>query len=362
MPGVSGTNLWLSKYTRQTVILFACVVMSAPLNGCGGSTASDPSASPALETAENPEAIAPLTGAAPPDASKRPPKPGESGRPMGADGLPQLQAKGINYEQLFTERISDENKRFDRVENAVLDLRRDFEAVLPAVMRLVAVEGDIQNLVGQLETLLQNEPLPAEPLPANPVPPIIEDLAPEPDPSNIPPKAAAEPAPAMEGQTAAAGIPERESSEPPVAMAQEATAPPASMAPTPITPAAAPSATAPSTAKADGVSGLRFGVDGGKTRIVIDAGKAVTYKKDLDNGESLLVVELPGTPWNMAAQGNAPAGALVQSWSTQAIAETGGTRLIMILKKPVTIAYEAALKPETSSPYHRIVLDLRPNG
>lgn len=337
MPGVSGANLWLSKFTRQALILSACFVMSAPLNGCGGSSGTGPSASSTPQTADDSGAIAPLTGAAPPDAAKRPLKPGQSDRPLGPDGLPQLQAKGINYEQLFTERMSDDEQRFDRVENAVLDLRRDFEAVLPAVMRLVAVEGDIQNLVGQLETLLQNEPLPAEPLPVNPVPPTIEDMAPEPDASQE------------------SGI-----TKPPLPLTQEATAPPAAMAPITPEPGPAPVKTAPAATTA-GVTGLRFGVDSGKTRIVIDAGQPVTYKKDLDNGESLLIIELPGTGWNMAAQGTAPANALVQSWSTQPISENGGTRIIMILKKPVTIAYEATLKPEPSSPHHRLVIDLRPH-
>ncbi len=345
MPGVSGVNLWLSKFTRQTLILSACFVMSAPLNGCGGSSGTSPSTSLPGQAAGDSGTMAPLTGVAPPDIA-RPPKLGESGRPLGSDGLPQLQAKGINYEQLFTERISDDNKRFDRVETAVLDLRRDFEAVLPAVMRLVAVEGDIQNLVGQLETLLQNEPLPAEPLPVNPVPPMIEDLAPEPRSSEEAPEPAAETTVDTEE------------------LETEATAPPAVMAAaTPIapTPAPAPVKTAADIPVSGGVTGLRFGLDSGKTRIVIDAGQPVTYKKDLDNAESLLIIELPGTGWNMAAQGTAPANALVQSWSTQPISENSGTRIIMILKKPVTVAYEATLKPEPSSPHHRLVIDLRPH-
>lgn len=358
MPGVSGANLWLSKFTRQTLILSACFVMSAPLNGCGGSSGTGPSASSTPQTADDSGTVAPLTGTAPPDAAKRPLKPGQSDRPMGPDGLPQLQAKGINYEQLFTERMSDDEQRFDRVENAVLDLRRDFEAVLPAVMRLVAVEGDIQNLVGQLETLLQNEPLPAEPLPVNPVPPTIEDLAPEPNTSQrtVPSAKPAEtPKPVAETAIDTEEI-EAEATTPPVPVTHEATAPPAAMAPTP-----APVNAAAAIPTSNGVTGLRFGVDNGKTRIVIDAGQPVTYKKDLDNGESLLIIELPGTGWNMATQGTAPANALIQSWSTQPISENGGTRIIMILKKPVTVAYEATLKPEPSSPHHRLVIDLRSN-
>lgn len=357
MPGVSGTNLWLSKCTRQTLMLSACIVMSAPLISCGGASPQT-STTASAATPGNPEdsgVVAPLTGAAPPDAAMRPLKPGQINRPLGKDGLPQLQAKGINYEQLFTERISDEGKRFERVENAVLDMRRDFEAVLPAIMRLVAVENDIQNLVGQLETLLKNEPtsaplIPEASLPANPVPPMIEDLAPEPsvpDQVEMPVPAVNEPT-ALTGNTgttptAAAAVP------------PEATAPPAI---TPASTQAQKQTTAPAPVAGNAVSGMRFGVDGGKTRIVFDANAVLTYKKDLDNNESLLVIELPGMGWNASAAGTPPAGTLVQSWSAQPM-DGGGTRVVMILKKPVTLSYEATLKPEPNSPHHRLVLDLR---
>ncbi len=371
MPGVSGTNLWLLKFTRQTLILSACFVMSAPLISCGG-TSPQTSTTAAAVPPGNPEdtgTVAPLTGAAPPDAEIRPLKPGQSNRPIGKDGLPQLQAKGINYEQLFTERISDDSKRFERVENAVLDMRRDFEAVLPAVMRLVAVEGDIQNLVGQLETLLKNEPasaplIPTEPLPANPVPPVIEDLAPEPsdlEHAQTTEHAVNEPA-VLAGNTGAvqatpaATTPEATApppAQPVTAQAQPQIQPP--VAPTVATPPPSP---APATVAGNAVSGMRFGVEGGKTRIVLDANAPLTYKKDLDNNESLLVIELPGMGWNAAITGTPPASALVQSWSSQPM-DGGGTRIVMILRKPVTVSYEATLKPEPSSPHHRLVLDLR---
>lgn len=355
MPGVSGANLCFSKFTRQGGFLFACFVLSALLNGCGGSTSSSPSASNAPQTAETSATdngmIAPLTGAAPPpDAQTRPLKPGQSNRPVGADGLPQLQAKGINYEQLFTERIGDDNKRFDRLENAVLDMRRDFESVLPSVVRLVAVEKDIQNLVTQLETLLQAEPLPPGSLPANPVPPMIEDLAPE--PGTIAHKLQS---PLPQTQPPAQSPPVASPPEQTPQESDKAEAAPASLSP-PTAPAAT---TAPLTPAASGtaVSALRFGGEGGKTRIVFDANAALTYRTDLDNTENLLVIELPGTSWSAPAQGRAPATSAIESWSAQADGQ-GGTRLVIILKKPVVLAYQATLKPESDTPHHRLVIDL----
>jgi hypothetical protein len=66
--------------------------------------------------------------------------------------------RSLKYEKLFTDDIQDPIERIKRVENAVMDLRHDFEAVLPSIIRLVAVEKDIQQLTEQLGTLLPNEP------------------------------------------------------------------------------------------------------------------------------------------------------------------------------------------------------------
>ncbi|HEY0901505.1 MAG TPA: hypothetical protein VGD95_05225, partial [Micavibrio sp.] len=316
----------MTKYTRQALTLSACFILSAPLLGCGGGSPQT-NATPNLASPENSAengAVAPLSGAAPPPALISPLKPGTTDRPLGKDGLPQLQAKGINYEQLFTERLSDDNKRFERVENAVLDMRRDFETVLPSIVRLVAVENDIQNLVGQLETLLKNEPasaplIPAESLPANPVPPVIEDLAPEPgtapaeDSYQHTPAPAPAPMPdtAMNADTAPepAQKPAPEASEEampdqaPTPLAQPTPPPPAPIATPPApapapAPAAAPAPTPAPVISGNAVSAIRFGVDQDKTRIVFDANAAITYKKDLDNAENLLVIELPGLGWS----------------------------------------------------------------
>lgn len=374
MPGVAGATLFLKKLTRQALTLSACIVMSAPMTGCGGASPQT-NATPDVVNPEN----SAENGTAPPNAEIRPLKPGQVDRPLGKDGLPQLQAKGINYEQLFTERLSDDRQRFERVENAVLDLRRDFEAVLPSVMRLVAVEADIKNLVGQLETLLQNEPLPgpmdpADSLPANPVPPVIEDMSPEPGaepasdrydaalhgtqraqsaPLEIKPE---EESSAIPAPTPATPAPKPAAPTPPVTAPVTPPVAAPEPAPAPVT-AAAPAPTANPAGPA--VSGIRFGVDGGKTRIVFDADAAITYKKDLDNAEKLLVIELPGLAWRAAPSGTAPASAHVQSWTAQPMAENGGTRIIMILNKSASLAYEAALNPEPSNPHYRLVLDLR---
>lgn len=359
MPVVSGAHLWLSNFTRQTLVLCVCICTSALLNGCGGAgspTSGLSETSTTSENSSNPSIVAPLIpGTGPPGSDQRPPKPGESGRPIGADGLPQLQVKGINYEQLFTERLDNDKQRFDRLETAVLELRRDFESVLPSLIRLVAVENDIQNLVGQLETLLDGEP-PAPAAPALPLDPVEPEpiATPEPTPTPAP---APSPAPAPAASQAPATPPV---SSPPSTVS--AALHEASAAPSPMV-KAEPEKAAPipvSAAEGQQITGLRFGGSGGKTRIVFDAVKPVTYTKDLDNSENLLVIELPGTGWSTAAQGKGPSSSVVDSWSSQPTGD-GGSRVVMVLKKPVTVAYEGKVGPESDNPYNRLVLDLAAN-
>src|SRR5262245_20273637 len=64
---------------------------------------------------------------------------------------------GLKFTPLFAEPVSDEDARFRRLEDAVQALRNDFDTVTPSIVRLVAIEGDINNLVGQLETLTGTE-------------------------------------------------------------------------------------------------------------------------------------------------------------------------------------------------------------
>ena len=94
---------------------------------------------------------------APPDASLRPALPGQSGLPLGPNGLPIFQPHGIDLQKVFSDNVTDPMVRIKRVENAVVELRRDFDAMMPAIARLVGVEQDMQNLTKQLGLVLQND-------------------------------------------------------------------------------------------------------------------------------------------------------------------------------------------------------------
>ncbi len=113
------------------------------LSACG-----DSSSSGRVTTAS------PATAAPPPDSNTRAVEPGQLGRKMGPDGLPSLEPeKGVNVsvDSLFTNDIKDPIDRIKRLENAVLELRRDYDATLPSIKRLVGIEKDMQTLMGQLE-------------------------------------------------------------------------------------------------------------------------------------------------------------------------------------------------------------------
>src|SRR5690606_26467053 len=97
--------------------------------------------------------------ALPPGSDNRPPMPGQSETVYTPDGLPALSpARGVNADQLFAERLKDEKARFDRLERAVADMRREFDSVKPAIIRLSAVESDMQELLTQLQTLTGSGP------------------------------------------------------------------------------------------------------------------------------------------------------------------------------------------------------------
>jgi hypothetical protein len=243
--------------------------------------------------------------------------------------MPALQpARGVNLESLFAEDIKDPVDRVKRVENAVVEIRRDFDSVLPAIVRLTAVEQDMQELLTQLDGLLRSEP-----------PATNETMI----------QAEAAPASSMNAASAAPASITPPAHDPPPQAAPPAAAPVAAAA----TPPAAPA----TSGGGANVTALRVGEHTGKTRLVFDMSGASAYRYDLDNAENLLVLELAGAGWSAAATQTFAKSPILQSYSTQAM-DGGGTRVILQLKRAATVAYEAALKPEGSSG-HRLVVDLK---
>lgn len=83
--------------------------------------------------------------------------------------------EGMKFTPLFAIPIKDDEERFRRLEGSVQALRNDFDTVTPTLVRLAAIEKDIRELVGQLQTLTDEGPIaeaaPVAAVTAAPVPP-----------------------------------------------------------------------------------------------------------------------------------------------------------------------------------------------
>lgn len=375
---------------------FCCFFIALSLAGCGDSTSGKVTTS------------APSAVAAPPGSSTRAVEPGQLGRAMGADGLPTLEpAKGVNVnvDSLFADDIKEPIDRIKRLENAVLELRRDYDATLPSIKRLVGIEKDMQTLMGQLETLTNGVPPSAGPaMEAVPVAsvdsvPVPTDLAspqsPVPAPSAaakndpvplVPAVPEARPMTTPKVETAAPSkntevaaiapaptsvpLPKTETAKAQAPPLPPSTAPPpqnANAPPPDIPKPPAASATAATSmpqqsgtvaAKGIAASGIRLGEDGGKTRLVIDLSGSVTHRTDLDNDEKILVIEIPDAGWTAPAS-KVLSSSVVQSYTTQPLENGKGTRLIITLKKPATILLDKQLPPEATNKNYRLVIDLK---
>ncbi len=304
------------------------------LTACGNSVSSTGVTAPTAQGAAQ-ATMAPI--GLPPGNDNRPLKPGANGTVYSADGLPALQpARGINADMLFAEKIKDGDTRFDRLETAVTDLRREFDAVKPAIIRLTAVENDMQELLTQLESLVGQSTAPApQPLPLGV--------------SGAEAASSATLAPVTAAPAIPDSLPQKESA--PVAPAPASAPTPAPADPVPATQApVSPVAVVPGAAS---VQGFRIGEHQDKTRLVIDLSQSSSYTRDIDNAEHLLVIELPAARWGIKTTETLKNSPLIQSWTAQNV-ESGGSRAIVNLKRGVKIVKEDTLKQPD-----RIVIDFQ---
>lgn len=263
-------------------------------------------------------------------------------------GVPPLEIRqggslgslGLNLETLFVQNLNTDD-RITRLENAIVAVQGDLRTLAPSMQRMAIIEKDLEALVGQLESLLQEESaMPAiasttvetdEIAPPGP----IENKAPlnltsnmEPSAETPIPKAAPDLSLAVVAQPAA---PE-------------------------IAPAPAPS---PDKTTATGliISDLRLGEHTNKTRLVFDMSGTASFRTDLDNAEKILIVEIDKAAWSESITKKI-SSPLVQSYTVQNLENNAGTRVILTLKKDARIASESVLAPEPAANNHRLVIDL----
>jgi hypothetical protein len=328
LPKHLGKCKTLKNMMQGIAILLCCFALSAcgPVSSLWNSNKAPEnrqnqtsSAAPATSTAEQ-KTLEPLPAITmPPGSLTTPLMPGQSGTQYRSDGLPALQpTKGVNLETLFAQEIRDPDLRMERVENAVLDIRKELDAAMPSIVRLVSVERDIQSLVEQLEILLKNEP----------------------------------PAPAQETSSWQPQMQQNASPQaysPPAASAEMKTA----------TYSAVPivnTANTPITGQFD-VQNIRFGKHKTKTRIVMDVTGKPAFSVDLDNSENLLVIEVKNAGWATALSKKLKKAKLINSYSVYPI-NGSGSRIVMQLKHSANIIYQGTYTPNKDSRYHRLVIDL----
>ncbi|PZQ48271.1 MAG: hypothetical protein DI551_01930 [Micavibrio aeruginosavorus] len=335
------------------------------LSGCGESMPRGYNGSESSDT------LKPI--AAPPGSDQSPPLPGTTGAAKTPDGLPALNAKGANT-HLFSQKISDEADRLDRLENAVQELRNDFDAMAPAIVRLVAIEGDIQNLIKQLEVLTGNPssmpsditPIdsatldePSMPLPVPSAPPTPMDSerdgVAQPEISSTP-AISTQSAPAQETIAPIGAV--SPTTAPKATQPVATTGPPdATQAPLPAPATSAPPEAAPAKPGGAVVSAIRIGEHPGKIRIVLDLSSKTDFAVDLDSAEKILVVELPHAGWTAPATKTYGADQkLLSSYRTEGLGDDG-SMLIFQLKANSSITYKGVMQ-DTGAASSRIVIDL----
>lgn len=209
----------------------------------------------------------------------------------------------LNPKNLFGSNLRSDTDRIDRLERAMQNMRNDFDLVEPSIKRLMAIEADIQNLVGELRKL-SNETMEANKAQAMPIP-----LAASKPPS-AKPKAA------------------------PKAM-QTKVPPPVSGSPE--------------------VYDVRIGVHADKTRIVLDTNAKTSFSVDIDNDENIMVVDLPNTKWSAATSKNL-GSKIVSSYRVEQSGD--GTLLIFALKRSADILAQSEIAGARGAG-RRIVIDLR---
>jgi len=331
LPTFRGVLLVKIFMTKNIAICFTLILSLGALNACsqqiipnsqGSNTAQQTSNNTQINTAASNTATTGISApiVAPPSYGDRPLKPDELPTAQTLpNGLPALKPlKGVNVDRLFAENLRSSDDRFERLENAVVDMRREFEAVKPAIVRLVAVEEDIQQMVEQLEIMASQEQTPYR-------------ATQQPYPNNPPPSAA----------------PQNITPNQPVIRNQAAK------------PMPAPTTTPSRSYTGPTVKNLRTGQHSGKTRLVLDMSANTPYTIDLDTSENILVIELPQAGWSGARSKTFSAKEpVIASYSVQSMGGNAGTRIIIPLKKSSQIL-DTKLLPPGSNPNHRMYVDLK---
>lgn len=295
------------------------------------------------------------------------------------------QPMGLNIDEASAQRIA-------QLEAEVANLRNELRTMMPAVAKLAAAQGDLNEALAHIQPAAGAARIPVPSMQAAAAQPVSLATPPVPQTAPVPAQAVeayedydydAESDYVAEGPSVAkpaVATPqdvswyEQQERQKRAAQQVAAVEPAAAAASKPATVAAAPTpAPAPSVAASPAsmptanvqndasgvfVRNLRFGEHADKTRLVLDTSDQVTFRYDIDNSEKLLVIEMPQTGWRGSESMDITNSPLVSSYSVVSD-NNGGHQLIMQLKEPAQVLWAQALMPGGPQG-HRIVIDLAP--
>lgn len=248
-----------------------------------------------------------------------------------SDTLTPVAATPATAQQMATA-VSAED-RIAKLEATVQALQADYQRIMPAFASLNTTNDRIQTLLDELES--QGKIPPATNM-AEAAPTISEDKAP----------------------MKVAATEKDQSMVEPVLNAAAPQAPQTVAATTQAQPSAiAPAASAPAVKLDTSVTAVRIGEHANKTRVVFDLSSATkpTFTYDLDNGEKLLLVDMPSAAWAGKDQGK-PNSPLIAGWNAQKT-PNGGAAVAIQLKKDARVLSTEFLKAEGKDPA-RLVMDI----
>ena len=239
----------------------------------------------------------------------------------------RLGTGGFNPKNIFGKNLKSDDERLDRLERAVQDMRNEFDSTKPSIARLTALEGEIQTLIGELQTLNQEGSLPIMQPPPVKVMPHIPQPAPEP---MIMPSPMPAPTSIIHTQHA------------PVIMAEPKTSYQRKSVP-------------PLSNGQASVYDLRIGEHPGRTRLVMDTNGKTGFSVDVDNSENIAVIDLPQAGWTASTSRALAKSNFISSYSVQP--SGNGHILILQLKRNAQVTYKDDLAG-TSGNSRRLVVDL----
>lgn len=258
--------------------------------------------------------------------------------------------EGLKLTPLFIEPAANDEARFARLEGAVQDLRNDFDTVLPSLVRLVAVEKDMKELIEQLKSLSED--------------PEAYTSAPPQTNFNTNTMSATENSGQMQipGEDAVESVkasqtPETESTAPssPVtpeaAPHEEVSSSQGAASPSSEPASSAPVSLSPSGSYLGEIKEIRVGDSPEKTRIVLDMTSEIDFTINMSNDDRTLIIDLPRM--DMTNLNTAPPGSddLVAGYRIEK------NRLLIDMKYAADVLAQDFLAPD-GSPYYRLVIDM----